>query len=174
MDEHGVEKSRAQSLAEVLEMGVDDRPLWRPGELSAILKHQLSAPLELDLAFGGPAPPRHSPAGPGQGPAIESFRDLLHHPNPPIELLESTKEFAKACRARPDAPLPDEIATILYLLAIVAATTRCRRRITKLDDQSLLRKLDWAVGQPWVDESTRALLREGQRAIGVKEPDWHG
>ena len=81
-----------------------------------------------------------------------------------------TKEFAKSCRSRSDCRLPDEIATMLYVLSIVAAMTRCGQRISKLDGQGLRHMLLWACDQPWIDESTRAFLRQGRRAVDQEEP----
>jgi len=168
MENGDVENTRVESLAEIMDLGAGDE-LWKPEELAAILRHQLSAPVEFDLSFLDIGPARtldtlHSL----QGPPIASFRDLLHHPCPPIELLELTKEFSKVYGNRPEAPLPEQIAALLYVLSIVVALTRCRRRITKLDDQGLRRRLEWALAQFWVDDPTRELLREGYQAIQVK------
>ena len=102
-------------------------------------------------------------------PPINSFNDLLHHPRPPIELLELTKAFAKACRSHPDSPLPDEVATVLYLGSIVAAMTRCDRPISKLGSDGLRHGLDWALNQPWLDQPTRNLLEEGRRGVDPAE-----
>ena len=87
-----------------------------------------------------------------------------------LELLKMAKEFAKECRSRPECRLPDEVATMLYVLSIVVAMTS-GHRITKLDRQGLRHVLDWALDQAWIDEPTRRLLREGGRAIGRMEPE---
>jgi hypothetical protein len=158
-------------------MAVDggDQGLWQPEELEAMLQHQLSAPLEFDFSYlGREATRRLDVLGSSQGPPIATFHDLLHHRSPPVKLLEITKEFAKACRTRSDRLLPNEIAAMLYLLSIVVARTRCGRRITKLEDDALRHSLDWALKQPWVDESTRELLREGDRVIGGRETESDG
>ena len=171
MNSKDVENSPAESLANLMNLEVDDSP-WNPDELAAVLRHQLAAPIEFDLTYLEKKRPRSlDTLGSLQGPAIVSFRDLFHHPHPPIELLRSTKEFAKSIRSRPQAPLPGEIATLLYLLSITTAITRLDRRITKLDDQGLCHALEWAVDQPWVDAETQKLLREGLRAIDGKESD---
>jgi hypothetical protein len=80
-------------------------------------------------------------------------------------LLELTRRFAKACRSRTGAPLPDEIATVLYFASIVAAMLRCGRRISKLDDEALVHALDWALDQPWLDASMRDLLCRGRQVV---------
>jgi len=174
MQDADLENSRTESLAEIMDIGADDRRLWKADELAAVFKHQLSAPLEFDLSFLRPAPaPALRTLGSRPGPPIESFRDLLQHPDPPLELLESTKEFSKSARKRADGPLPDEISTMLYVLSIAAALVKCGRRITALDDRGLLRRLTWALDQPWVDKPTRGLLEEARRAVETVEPDSH-
>ncbi len=167
MKEQDDKKNKSHSLADMLAAG-DDKQLWKSDELTAILEHQLAAPIDFDLSRFDPAPSHSmllltSP----DGPPIRTFDELFRHPHPPVEILELTKRFAKECRSRRDGPVPDEIATILYTLSIVTALTKCGRRITKADNQTLRHSLDWALSQPWVDKSTRGLLREGYAAMST-------
>jgi len=156
----------ASLLTRMMDLDASKLSLWESEDLAAIFQHQLSAPVDFDVGgTNATLTQRIRTLGSMQGPLIESFRDLLHHPCPPIELLEMTKRFAKACRNRPGGPLPDEIATVLYLLSIVVAMIRCGKRISKLDNQGLRYGLDWALGQTWLDEPTRKLLDEGRRAV---------
>ena len=172
VEERDVSSMSPQSLARMMDLDERIGELWRPGELAAILEHQLSAPVEFDFSYlGEEASQRVRALSSVRGPQIRSFGDLLHHPHPPIELLELTKQFAKDCRKRPDGPLPGEIATVLYYASIVAAITKCGRRISKLDHQSLRYALDWALEQAWLDEKTRELLREGYRAVDTAGPE---
>ena len=96
---------------------------------------------------------------------------MLEHPRPPLELLELTKQFAKKCRSNPDGPLPDDIASVLYLAAIAAAMTRCGARITKLGDVGMHHGLRWALRQSWLDASLRELFARGCEAFGGSAPD---
>lgn len=163
MKENNVPMDDAQSLTQMMDLEPGGPSLWKPEELGAVFEHQLSAPLECDLANRDEQlAARLEAAG---DPPIKSFQDLLHHPHPPIEVLELTKRFAKACRNHPDGPLPDEIATVLYILSIVAAMTKCGRRITRMDDQSLRYSLSWALKQPWLDDGSRRLLEEGRKSL---------
>lgn len=163
MEERDELANDVNSLTQMMDLDSGGPKLWRPAELGAILDHQLAAPLECDL--GGLDKGLAGRLAAAGGPPIKSFRDLLHHPHPPVELLELTKRFGKACRNHPDSPLPDEIATVLYFLSIVVAITRCGRRITKMDDPSLRYSLDWALKQPWLDEATRRRFEEGRAAV---------
>jgi len=177
---HDFDANEPQSLARMMHLDEGGEALWEPDELGAILQHQLDAPLEFDLSRLGPSP-LASVRGPekGTGPicrngpagalhkldlspfpnTIHTFRDLFHHPSPPVELLEWTKAFAKSCRSRDDGPVPDEVATVIYFLSIVTAMSRCGKRISQLDDQSLRYGLRWALKQPWVDEATKGCFR---------------
>jgi hypothetical protein len=146
-DVHSTDPRR---LARMLEPADSEAPGWRPDELGAILRHQLTAPVRFDL--GRPA---------RAGRRVRSFADLLHHPRPPLALLTMTKEFAKANRSHPDRPLPEPVAALLYFASILVARLRRGRRITDLGDAALCRGLRWGVGQPWVDAAVRRLFREG-------------
>ena len=101
---------------------------------------------------------------------LRTFGDLLHHRQPPLELLELTKRFAKDCRKHPDGSLPDEIATALYFLSIAAAIVKCGRRITGMDDQSLAYSLDWTLKQAWLDEPLGELLQAALAAVDSPAP----
>lgn len=143
-----------------------DQP-WHPDDLAAMLRHQMAATVQFDLGALDRNPAMQlSNLSESQGLLLKSFGDLFFHPHPPIELLQLTKQYAKACRNHPDSPLPHEIATLLYFMAITTALVRCGERITQLDDESLRKGIEWAIEQAWVDEKTRALLREGLALVG--------
>src|SRR5437879_6993673 len=103
-------KAEPKRLATLLAIDQIPARLWRPDELTAIFKHQLAAPVQLDLAEGTAGNATALPSG---FPEIRTFDELFHHPKPPIELLRSVKEFAKANRDHPASALPNEIATVL-------------------------------------------------------------
>ncbi len=151
------------SLTHMMDLGFEDSELWEPAELGAILEHQLAAPVLEELAHLDKK--RADRLEMAVDPPSKRFADLLHHPRPPVEVLNLTKQFAKACRKCADGPLPEEIATILYFLSIAAAITKCGRRITRMDDQSLRHSLDWTLKLAWLDSSSRGLLRKGREAV---------
>jgi len=164
--------SKAVCLARMMALGKEGQGLWQAGELGAILRHQLVAAVQLDLGRLDRLSAEGLEALCSQAaPPIESFRDLLHHPCPPIGLLDMTKDFARACHSGAESLLPNEVATVLYLSSIVVALAKCQRRISKLDRQGLKHILDWALDQAWLDEATRGLLEAGSRAVALMEPE---
>ena len=132
--------------------------------MGAVLEHLLSAPLEFDPEGMGLGGARSGDCGAPE-PGIATFAELFQHPRPPLELLQRAKRFAKAARNHPDRVLPAPVAGVVYLLSIVSALTRCGCRITMLGDASLRRGVLWALGQPWLDAGSRALLEEGLRLL---------
>jgi hypothetical protein len=163
---HGdLTRSDPRLMAELLTAGGGAEPLWRAEELAAVLKHQLSAPVEFEPHARSRDPhPGHTRTKPGI--PVSNFDELFHHPNPPVELLLLTKEFAKASRVQLESLLPQEVATVLYYASIVVARTRLGKRISGLDDKTTRKGIEWVVAQPWVDERTRGIFKEGLTALG--------
>ena len=155
-----------KQLASLFDMTPEAERIWRDDELGAILRHQLSAPLQVDLINleRGLAVKVRNLAE-SQGLTLKSFGDLLAHPHPPVELLKITKDFAKACRLSPHGPLPREIASVLYFASIAAALVRCRRRITSLTNEALADGLRWVLARPWLDAPIRTLVEESLQLL---------
>ena len=152
-------KGRAKSLAALMETGAEHARLWGPDELAAIFRHQMSAPVLVDLGGFDPGTTvRLKTLSEAQGLLLKSFSDLFHHPSPPIELLKLTKEFAKANMDHPESGLPTEIVSVLYYVSIAAALVRLDTRISRLKDADFRRGLLWAKDQTWIDEETKGLL----------------
>src|SRR5205823_4807313 len=91
-------------------------------------------------------------------PPISSFRDLLFHPHPPLDLLQVVKEFAKIIPHHADYPIPQEIASVIYFAVIAVARQRCGQRITNLPDERLNDAARWALSQPWIDPDMRQII----------------
>src|SRR5580698_754730 len=86
-----------KSLAALLEASGERGRLWRPEELGAIFRHQMSAPVLVDLGGYDPGTAgRLKTLSDAQSLLLKSFSDLFHHLAPPLELLELTKNFARA------------------------------------------------------------------------------
>jgi len=147
-------------------MDGDAERIWRPEELAAIFRHQLAAPVKFDMSnLDVGMAKRLETVSVAQGLLVKSFGDLLQHPHPPVELLNLTKEFAKAVSTHPDSPVPADVARVLYFASIAAAMTRCGKRITRLDDASLRDGIRWAAELGWLDDDTLSLLNEGLRLL---------
>jgi hypothetical protein len=166
-----IRQSDPSLLSDLLQFEKMERP-WQPAELAAVLRHQLAAPVEFDLAgMGGAVAGRLRTLAASQGLLLKSVGDLLRHPQPPIELLEMLKDFAKAHVLHPHSPLPREIATVLYYASILVAMSRCDRQITKLDSDPLSEGVADLLRQEWLDDSMRALFTDGLGRLSVPEAD---
>ena len=150
------------SLARLIGVDGQTDPFWRAEDLAEVLAHQLRAPLIVDLQDGEGVTRDVFSRYPGQ---IDSFGSLLHHPQPPIELLLLVKRFAKQFLNDSKGAIPREVATILYYAAIVVAITRCKQRISDLEPAELDAGIYWALRQAWVDPATHALFEDGLREL---------
>jgi len=158
---NSVGKGPGERLSEMLSVGPDDGRLWQPEELAAVFRHQMAAPIVFDLgAFEQGFAARLKGLTEAQGLLVKSFGDLLHHPQPPLELLRLTKEFAKANREHPASLLPKEVATALYYSSIAVALVRCGKRISRLADRDLTQGWAWILEQNWIDDQTKGLVRQ--------------
>jgi hypothetical protein len=164
-------KSSAQQLSALMGSGDERGPLWRPEELASMFRHQMSAPVLMDLGSFDPRTANQLKAlTAAQGLLLSSFADLFNHSNPPVQLLQLVKDFAKTNLDHPESGLPREIATALYYASIAAALVRLDKRISKLSDTDLQRGLRLTRDQTWLDERTRSLLAEALKKIsGDKE-----
>jgi hypothetical protein len=164
-------KSPPKSLAAFFAAGAERARLWRPEELCAIFRHQMSAPILVDLGGFDPATGvRLKALSEAQSLLLKSFSDLFHHPVPPVELLSLTKDFAKANMDHPDSSLPQEVAAALYYASIATAIVRLDARISQLSDAELQRGLHWAKDQPWVDDPLREILLQALKKISPGAP----
>jgi len=160
-------KSRPNALAALLAAREERGRLWRPDELAALFRHQMSAPVMVDLGgLDAATAVRLKTLSEAQGLLLKSFGELFHHPAPPLELLELTKEFAKLNLDHAESTLPSEIAAALYYTSIAAALVRLDTHITQLKDADLRRGLRWTREQAWTDEQTRQLVAKALQMLG--------
>src|SRR5687768_14922488 len=139
---------------------------WSGDEIAAIYRHELTAPLHIELGAVDAATARRLKlVSASHGLLLRSMGELLHHPNPPVELLVMVKDFGKASLDHPDSPLPREVAGVLYWSAIAAALVRTGQRITSLADAKLRDGFAWAAAFGWLDEAGRALLRQATQRL---------
>jgi hypothetical protein len=146
-------------IARLLNPGLTAIREWQPVEFAAILKHQLSAPVRVDLGeLGADLQPKIATLCAAQGLLLRSFHDLFVHPSPPLELLRIVKEYAKTHRLNPRSPLPPEIAAVLYYSCIAAALVRLGQRISQTSDAELRKGWTWATRQPWLVPELHSLI----------------
>ena len=164
-------KGRAQELAALMSTSDESSPLWGADELAALFRHQMSAPVLVDLGSFDPRTAAQLKAlTEAQGLLLSSFADLFNHPTPPLPLLQLVKDFAKANMDQPESGLPREIATALYYLSIAAALLRLDKRISQLPDADLQRGLHWVQEQRWLDDATKGLVAAALKKLsGDKE-----
>lgn len=157
-------------LGSLLELGLAAERPWLSDELGAVLEDHLAAPIEFTLAALRPMPAaKLRDLTAHQGLWLRSLRELLQYPLPPIQLLVMMKDSAKACRQATDAPLPKEVASVIYYLCIAAALLRLGQKITSLSDHELRDGMDWVLGQPWVDEGGKLLVRQAQHNLQASQ-----
>jgi hypothetical protein len=152
-------------LARLFSLNDDDAPSWYEHELAGIWRHQLAAPLAVDLLETedecATTIARLSTISPAP---LHTFGDLLTHPWPPLKLLRLVKEFAKVRRTKKHGAYPPEVATALYYAVIGLAISRHGTQITQLGGDDLRRGFEWAMELPWLDEPTRQIY---SRALGT-------
>ena len=164
-------RSGAGQLLKIISLGEPTAQAWNGQDRSAMLRHQLSAPLAFDLAGlltnAKQSENARSVLSDSASSGIKTFGDLFRHSQPPLAVLKLAKDFFKA-KAGPGASRTpqQQVAYSLYLLSIVVARTRLIVSITQLSDQELLPGVDWALNQAWVDECARAHLSEARDLLG--------
>jgi len=170
MSEHdpssSVFKSHAKELAELMASDWENTREWRPEELAAIFRHQMSAPMLVDLgSFDTTTATRLNTLSDAQGLLLKSFADLFNHPAPPLELLTLVKNFAKSNVDHPESGLPGEIASALYYASIAAALVHLDKRISQLPEADLQRGFRWLEVQAWLDDATKRLVAEARKKL---------
>ena len=75
----------------------------------------------------------------------------------PEELL-LVKRTAKQWMSNRDSAVPPQVASMLYHAAIAQALLKHGQRITTIDNPQLIRGLQWAATQTWLDEPERQAL----------------
>ena len=168
MESWDIEKTASVRLSRL--MGDEPAaPEWSEKDLEAILRHQLSVPLERDLGreFVSLDSRLSDLSYPEQfrGLSRMTFGELLLHPRPPEEALQLVKRFAKARKSDPIPLLPGEVATAIYYAAVVAAELRLNRSISTLRREELRAGVQWAISQGWIVDPLRSLFVEASRAL---------
>jgi len=155
-------KSNAERLARLMKLDETTPDIWSKRDLVAMLRHQMAAPLHFDLssvelnAAGAKARDENLAGAVKQ--RINSFKDLLFHPEPPLDLLRLSKDFFKRRVKTCKKGSPEwQIAYLFYLLSILAASAR-RESISTLTAAELRKGVRWVLAREWVDARTKAFV----------------
>ena len=133
---------------------------WTDADRQAVLQHQLEAPLLDELREV-----KSDAALPEDRDDLCHFRDLLFGDSPPVHLLRLAKQLMKDRASRSRDLFPKEVAGVLYVASICAASVKCDENISENDSASLIKRVNWALAMPWLDDATRQLLEQGRQAI---------
>src|SRR6266571_3662048 len=150
-------KSTPEQVSKLLRMDETSVEPWQPEDLRAMVRHQLSAPVEFDVRSVKLSqleqdtlnrslrdPPRSG---------IWTFADLFYSLHPPVELLRFSHKFFKQNVSNSPKGSPNQkLAYLFYLLSIVVARIRAGVRISKLPDDELLRSIQSVINRHWLDE----------------------
>jgi len=154
-------RTEAKSLYLLLEDVERGDPHWIREDLQAILRHQLQAPLAVDLGGMRGRDAQHiETMASARGLTLRSFGDLLAHEHPPVDLLILTKEFAKRNLVSPESHIPREVARVLYYASIAVARLRCGTSISRLPDADLSSGISWCRERAWIDPDLDGVLAE--------------
>ena len=96
------------------------------------------------------------------GEPLTKVSDLWTHPNPPLELLQAIKRFAKRQGKEQEARVsyPREICITLYNASIATVWLRMDTRITRDSPERILQRLPIVLSLPWLDRLVRSLLEQ--------------
>lgn len=128
-------------------------------ELADAFRQQLLQSLQVDL-FRVAARAEITDQAETAGLLVKSMSDVIHHPQPPHELLAMIKNFAKARRQAAEGYVANEISVAIYFACIAASLVARNDRLTRQSDRELDDGLRWLAQQSWVDTTTRRLADE--------------
>lgn len=134
------DSSNLPTMDSLFELG-EPKPDWSDADLSAMLRHQLDAPIDLDQRF-------------------PSIRALLCASQPPVESLEVLKRLAKLRRTEPLSVVPSDLWRLIYF-ASIAAARHIGHSISDLSHDDLAAGFRWALSKPWIDPVIRELIERG-------------
>jgi hypothetical protein len=168
-------KTSAEALARIMNLDEPTAEGWNERDLAAMVRHQMSAPLNFDLTSielkATKAEARNQTLTGAANKRIQSFEELLFHREPALELLRLSKEFFKRRVKDCTKDSPEwQVAYLFYLLSILAAGTRTGQ-LSKLAPGEMCRAIRWALDQPWADAKTKELLSQAYQRLQVKGDD---
>ena len=130
-----------------------------PGDLAALLLHQLRTPVRLEVEGSSLSAQldRLMRDAFADRPAL-TFGDVLESGERGDRALRAVKEFAKAA-LKESAGLPEPVAHFLYVAAVLRASTVDDSTVSTLDEDSRLVEARRLLTAGWLPERARDLLR---------------
>lgn len=159
-------QQEAKCLSVLLEEMDPGEIAWTREDLHAILRHQLQAPLQVDLGSMLPGSAgKIAQLASARGLLLRSFLDLLTHPHPPPELLAMTKEFAKRNLVGPESALPGDVARVMYFSSIAVALQKTGHNISQLPSDQILNGIEWCQQRDWLQPEIETLLQDAHEQL---------
>jgi DNA-directed RNA polymerase specialized sigma24 family protein len=141
-------------LATVVSQHVDWQ-LWNADDLGPILRHQLDMPLQMLLSDEPSTWAKVSELRHQVAPPIKTVRELIHHKQPPLELLRAVKRWCKRRIAVQDQTLPSDVTLVLYLTTIAVALRRHSKLITSMAEAQVKARFAAVVSHAWLPNDLR-------------------
>ncbi len=159
--------SSPRVLARIMAVGEDSPVDWRPEEMGAILRHQLDAPLAVDLEAANPdlAKRLREVTAARPGSELQTFADVFGHTHVPVQYLEIIAAFAQNQMDNRSAVIPREIARVLFDACLALALTFHGRRLSAMPKESLTREFEQTLALPWIGDVVSAVIRQGLRQL---------
>jgi hypothetical protein len=153
-------------LAKILDQNQEDAALWGAGEMNAMWKHQLQAPLDADLSSVSSSNLSALRRDPATKSLLEkSFENLLRSDKPPMPLLKTVKDFAKRTFKEAEDAQFKEIAAALYYATYAMGLIWHNQRLGGMKRRELAGGFDWALERTWLDEETKRLISQAKSLL---------
>lgn len=150
------------TIIQLLDADADALESWSQDDLSGMWRHMLTGGLlkewvgltqQVDEIDGG-----------GQ----LTLGGLFEAQTPNLEQLRVAKAHAKLAGSEANNSMPSVIVKAVYYMSIAVAMTRYGQSITSFSDEALSQGLGWMAQQAWLDEASRATLREALELLSAQ------
>jgi len=165
MDEQSTQSDNVAALLALLKLSGEGEQVFEARELTAVMTHELRAPIHLALGSYADELRQMVQRLPVGTQIPRSLEDLLGQARPIPELLGLVKRFAKSCCGPENGALPRELGLAIYYLTIAAGRTRCGVRLSDLSNEALAGGLSWCREQKWLDEPLRSLVNQAMTTL---------
>jgi RNA polymerase sigma-70 factor (ECF subfamily) len=127
---------------------------WQAAELDQLARHLMETPLSQLISWP-------QAAQIASGWLHRRTSDLLTAADPPLPLLEETKQLGRSWARQEAGSMPAELGATLYFASIAAALVRHGQRISSSPDSVLHEGFCRLLDRPWMDPRIREVLRAG-------------